>query len=124
MYEQKRRHGCVTAWLLLMIFSNSLVTLAYLFAQGAIAKTLPSGDKWAVPTVTLIGILNIVLIIALLRWKKLGFFGLVCTAIATFLIDITIGVNAGYAIFGLAGVVLLFVLLQIGGERSAWDQLD
>ncbi len=30
--ELKERHGCVTAWLILMIITNSLIALLYLFA--------------------------------------------------------------------------------------------
>jgi uncharacterized membrane protein (DUF2068 family) len=124
MNQEKQRHGCLTAWLLLVIAASSLTAIFYLFAQGAIAKNLPSGTRWVVPTMTVMGILNVVFAVALFRWKKWGFFGLVTTGLVGLVINLAAGLNAASALGSLLGLVILFALLQIGSERKGWTQLE
>lgn len=124
MYEQKQRHGCLTSWLVLVIVANSFTAILYLFAEDSVAKNLSGGAKWVVPALAVIGIGNVVFAIALFRWKKWGFFGLAATAIASVVINISAGLSTTLAIGGLAGLVILYAMLQIGGERKAWTQLE
>lgn len=67
---------------------------------------------------------NALFAFALLRWKKWGFFGITASALVALVVNLVIGINPGLAFSGLVGVALLYALLQIGGERKAWTQLD
>ena len=54
---EKQRHGCVTAWLILMIIANSITGVIYLFASEMITENLP-GDV-STPMIILLGIIGI-----------------------------------------------------------------
>ena len=124
MNAPKQRHGCLTAWLVFVIAVNSLATLFYVLAHDAIARNLPSGADWAVTVDTLLLAANVVFAIALFRWRRWGFLGLVATSLFAFVINLSVGLNLGQTLVGLLGPVVLFGVLQIGGERKGWTQLD
>ncbi|MDD3641904.1 MAG: hypothetical protein PHQ19_00345 [Candidatus Krumholzibacteria bacterium] len=78
----KQRHGCLTAWLILMIVANSLSALVYLFAKNLIMDAAPGAPGWTFPVYAALGIVNVVCAVALARWKKWGFYGFVVTTVA------------------------------------------
>lgn len=122
----KLRHGCVTAWLILMIILNSITALVYLFASETISRNFPQGiSNSSLTLLSVIGVLNTVFAVLLFRWKKWAFWGFAITSIITFIINLSIGIGIGQAIFGFAGVAILFGIMQI--ERngvSAWKNLE
>ena len=123
---EKSRHGCVTAWLVLMIIANSLTGLIYLLVPENISKLLPG----EVPSLFflvlgLIGISNVVFSMALFRWKLWGFYGFIVSSLAAFVINVYIGLGTGQAIFGLAGIAILYGILQIKKDNiSAWNFME
>jgi hypothetical protein len=125
MTEQiKQRHGCLTAWLILMIVANSLVALVYLLGSTSMRQQLPHAPGWVFPVLALLCIVNLVCAIALFKWKKWGFFGNVGTTIVTFAINVAIGISIVQAVLGLIGLAILYGVLQIGKEKKAWPQLE
>lgn len=121
MADGKQRHGCLTAWLVLMIVANAATALWYI--SGNVGRMLPSSSQWAIPVITVFGLLNVVFAIALLKWMKWGFWGFCVSAVAIFIVNIMI-VGIALAIPGLAGVLILYAVLQIGGENKGWSQLE
>lgn len=86
----KQRHGCVTAWLILMIIANSLAALSYLFTGDFIAIRFPGGiSNSMLILLALLGIGNVIFSILLYKWKKIGFWGFLITGITktTFVYD-------------------------------------
>ena len=69
-------------------------------------------------------LINVALLVAVLRWKKWGWFGLVVTAVVAFPINLLV-YDTSYIIAasGLLLPVLLFVVLK-RGYPPTWDQLD
>ncbi|MBN2143824.1 MAG: hypothetical protein JW774_04285 [Candidatus Aureabacteria bacterium] len=124
MSEGKQRHGCLTAWLVLMIIANAASALMYLLGSEAVRQNFPSAPGWAFPVLTIMGIVNIVCAVALFQWKKWVFFGFLATTIVTFFVNLMLGINIVQATLGLAGLALLYCVLQIGKEKKAWTQLD
>jgi hypothetical protein len=122
----KQRHGCVTAWLILMIVVNSMIAALYLFAREMVTKNLP-GDV-STPMIILLGIFgiaNVIFSIMLFQWKKLGFWGFVLTSAGAIIINISIGLGIGQSLFGLTGVAILYGILQIKqGNATAWENLE
>jgi hypothetical protein len=122
----KQRHGCVAAWLIFIIISNSIAALFYLFASELIAKNLP-GD---VPTSTIIvlGIVtltNVFFAYLIFQWKKYGFWGLAVTSFCGLLINFDLGFGMGESLYGLAGIAILYGILQIKkGNGSGWENLE
>lgn len=120
----KQRHGCLTAWLILMIVANSLSALMYLFAKNLILDAVPETPEWTFPVYAALGIVNVICAIALARWKKWGFFGFVATTLVGLVINIIVEVEIMQMIFGLLGIVILFGVLHIGKENKGWTQLE
>lgn len=122
----KERHGCVTAWLVLIIIANSFTALAYLFASDFITDTLPED----VSTIYLIllgicGLANVVFAIMLFQWKKSGFWGFVITSVAIIFVNILIGLGIGQSLLGLVGIAILYGILHIEKNGvSAWTHLN
>jgi hypothetical protein len=123
--ETKQRHGCLAAWLVLMIIANSLTALVYLIAGGKIKSILPNAPTWALATLVVTSVCNVVFAVALFQWKKWGFFGFVGTTGIVFVVNLLVfHVHAGFALLGLLGVAILFVTLQVGEEKKGWTQLE
>ena len=122
---QKERHGCVTAWLVVMIVINSITAIIYLFANDFITDSLPGNSTIMIILLGLFGIANIVFAVMLLQWKKLGFWGFVLSSAAVLIINLSIGVGIGQSVMGLVGIFILYGILQIKkGNTTAWENLE
>jgi hypothetical protein len=122
----KQRHGCVTAWLVLMIIANSLSAVISLFASEMITENLP-GDVSTSMIILLgiLGIANIIFSVMLFQWKKFGFWGFIITSIGAFIINLSIGLGIGQSLFGLVSIAILYGILQIKKDNiPAWDNLE
>jgi hypothetical protein len=122
--QQKKRHGCLTAYLVLAIVLNSATALLYLFGAGAIKRSSPNIPDWAFPVLIVLVLFNLACAIALFRWKRWGFWGLVASAAVTLGVNLTIGLGLSSAIVGVLGVLLLYGVLHIGKNNKGWPQLD
>ena len=124
--EQKKRHGCVTAWLILIIVLNSLSSLLYIFAGEFISDNIPGGiSDNMLAILAILGFLNVVFAVLLFLWKKIGFWGFVITSLAALAINLNIGLGITQSLLGLLGVFILFVVLQIKAKDvSAWNNLE
>jgi hypothetical protein len=122
MATTKERHGCLTAWLVLMIIVNALTALSYLVLTLLVRKTV--APAWALLVLAVACIANVVFAVALFRWKKWGFLGFLGTTIVALVINLRIGIKPAFAIVGLFGIAILYGVLQIGGERKGWNLLE
>ncbi len=121
----KQRHGCVTAWLILMIFINSLAAIVNLFASEMIRNNLPGDVSTSLIIILgILGIANVVFSVLLFQHRKLGFFGFTITSIGAVFINLSIGLDIAQSLFGLAGIAILYGVLQIKKDGvSAWENL-
>ncbi len=124
--QPKQRHGCVTAWLILLILVNSLTAISYLFAGGLIAQNIPGEISRSMMIIlALMGIANVIFAVLLFKWRKIGFWGFLLTSIVALAINLNIGMSIGQSLLGLVGIILLYAVLQIKKDQvSAWNQLD
>ena len=121
----KQRHGCLTAYLVLAIIANSVTALLYLLGSQAVKRGSPQPiPDWAFPALIGVCLFNLVCAIALFRWKKWGFWGLVASAAVALGVNIAIGLGPLAAIGGIIAVLLLYGVLQIGKENKGWSQLE
>ena len=117
---QKRRHGCLTAYLVVVIGGNSGVTLAYLLGGVEAHPWIP---LWALAMIVLAGIFVVVSAIALLKWKKWGFWVFLVSVVALLLVNLLTGVGP-LSFLGLVSIAVLYGVLNIGDENKGWPQLD
>ena len=123
--EEMKRHGCLTAWLVLMIITNSGAALMYLMLSDAIRTGLSNVYGWVFPVMMIIFCLfNIVCLIALFQWKKWGFWGFFASSVVVFFLNLLNGLPIVPSLSGLIGFLMLFGALQIGKENKGWPQLE
>ncbi len=126
-YEpEKQRHGCVTAWLILMIVANSLTAITYFLASNVIVQNFPGNiTQTKVYLLAILGSFNVLFAVMLMKWKKAGFIGYIITSVGTLIVNITSGIDPLQSVFGLVGVGVLFAILQIKRNSvSAWENLE
>tara|TARA_Y100000589_G_scaffold232488_1_gene220015 strand:- start:382 stop:756 length:375 start_codon:yes stop_codon:yes gene_type:complete len=123
MEKTKNRHGCLTAWLVWMAFSNSLLSLVYLFGGDIIRQLLPNIAEWTPRVLSLFGLFNVVCVVALFKWKKWGFWGFCVSSICVLAINLSSGIGMDSFLMTLFGVAILFGVLNIGDDNKGWRQL-
>jgi hypothetical protein len=125
MATSKDRHGFLTLWLLLMLLANLAAMFTNFTGAAAMREAYPSAPGWSITVLGVLALLNVVAIAALFLWKKWGFWLYCLNGLASAGINLfVVGLGAAFALIGLAGIVVLFVALQVGGERKGWPQLD
>jgi hypothetical protein len=120
----KKRHGCLTAWLILMIVANISTVLLYTLGRAWLHKSQPGLPTWAFNIFLLSGFINVVSALALFSWKRWGFFLFAADSVAIFFLNISLGYNIVIALFGFSGVAIMYGVLHIGGSRKGWKQLE
>lgn len=152
MAEAKNRHGCLAAWLVLMIIVNSLGVLGYLMSllgRGMISQILQSQmyqsqmsqsqilqiqmllniPIWVFLVSIVFSIFNVVCAIALFLWKKWGFWGFCASSVAALVVNLSVGSRGisqviSSTLVSLVLVLVLFGVLHIGRkENKGWPQL-
>lgn len=115
----RKRHGCLTAWLIMLVVANPLsILLVLLFPD--LDNTMPG---WYLPLMIAISLINLAAALLLLNWRKVGFWLFCGTAIVNLVVNILIDVSALNIILQLLSVPLLFGLLYLGTTEKAWPQL-
>ncbi|XOV95162.1 MAG: hypothetical protein ACFHWX_10710 [Bacteroidota bacterium] len=124
--EPKQRHGCVTAWLILLIIGGAFSAATYFFMNEYLAKNYPVEIPETLKLIYgVISIVNIFLAFMLLRWKRWAFYFLAMNSILVIVLNLYIGLSIGFSISGLIGLAILFGILQIKkGGKSAWENLE
>lgn len=112
---KKQRHGCLTAYLIFAIIVNAAVALYYVF-EGLAAFIIG-----AIFVVLLI--FNIICFVALFKWKKWGFWGVVVCIVVGVCLNLYLELGP-VSFSGLIGLGVLYGVLHIGEENKGWPQLD
>jgi hypothetical protein len=120
--KEKSRHGCLTAYLVILIIGN-LVTLVF-----RLLSSLAPGNKvpvLAIIAYSLLALFIIVCAAAVYNWKKWGVWGLCAVAVINFVTSIISGELLIISIFQLVVILgILFWVLNIGGDNKGWPQLE
>jgi hypothetical protein len=124
MNNNKQRHGCLTAFLILMIVANSVIAVFYFFGSSTIQRTVPGIPLWTIIVLGVLAVFNLICAIGLFKWKKWGFWGFIFSSIVTLIVNLTAGLGVGQSLSGLLGVAILYGVLHIGKENKGWPQLD
>lgn len=122
----RQRHGCVTAWLSLMILFNSITALVYFFKTNWIISTVGgNASRQLIFLLGIVAIANVAFALLLFRWKRVGFFGFILSSLLALGVNLAIGYSIGQCLAGLIGIILLYAILQIKqGGFKAWEHLE
>ena len=120
--EEKKRHGCLTACLILMILHSVLTILGCLYTYF-FDDIIQIALSWVYLMMAVVGLLNIVSLVAVFKWNKWGFWLFTITALFVFCIKVYSGADIVPSLIGLTGVAFLFVALFVG-DKNGWSQLD
>lgn len=114
MTETKDRHGCLTAWLVLMIIANALTALSYVvrILPRTIHSTRSHTPAWALFLLAAGCIANVVFAVALFRWKRWGFFGALITTVLAFALNLKLGIKPAFAMIGFCGIIILYAVYK------------
>ena len=124
MADRKVQHGCLTAFLTIGIVANAAASLLNLLG-GPLARQFPlDTPTWIPPVLYASGVFNIICFVAIFQWYKWGFFGYWVSSIVIFVVNLVLGSSFLQAAIPLVGVVILFIVLQLGGDRKGWSQLE
>ena len=97
-----QRHWSFTTWLILAFIANIYLATRLGLIFGAV---------------------NIIFIFALYQWQKWGFYGLFIIATVMLILGLTNGVAFWKASSGLVAVMILYGVLNMGGDKKAWPHL-
>ena len=138
MSNTKQRHGCLTAYLIFALIMNLVTVFRFFSVSLHSGQNLQQLPTWAFPAqnplpfwASLLAatsvVFHLVCLIALFRWRKWGFYGILMSFVLNFTLlavfaNIIIPVMG--AVFGSLGVATLYGVLQIGGDKSGWTQLE
>lgn len=122
--KDKERHGCLTAWLILMAIGAVFGAINSIGGGQNMPEGFPPTPAWANVTSVLLSMANIVLVIALFKWKKWGFWGICATNVAAGVIMLGIGLPPYIAAVCLLGPLILYGVFHIGDKNKGWPQLD
>ncbi len=119
--EGKEQHWCLAVFLSVGIILNAFALLlapliVLVIAYGQV-------DEWYAKLLLVLGVFNIVCLIALFKWKKWGFYGAVVSGLLWSVVFLAEGFIPS-AVLGLVYIVALYGVLQLGGDKSGWRQLE
>jgi hypothetical protein len=124
--KQNEKHGCLTAWIILMIIANSVTSLVYIFGDTSILENPPfSISKQWILIIGVLGLANIYFAVNLWKLHKWSFWAFGICSLVIFCINVFLGLGLLKSLLGTLGIVFLYGILQIKNDsnRSGWDCL-
>jgi len=123
MNEAKERHGCVNAWLWIVIISNLGLGIYYATMMfSAYTNTMSLGFG----LLSILATLNVLGAILLMRWNKYGFYLFVVSSVLAALVNIgVLSLEPVVLLSGLFAILIWWGILQIKKDGvSAWSLLE
>lgn len=121
--EIRERNGCISFWLWIAIIANIALSIFYavsMFNVGTGEMALGFG------LCSILGVVNILSAILLLRWNKVGFYMMVVSSIMAIIINIFVLKMEPVTMVGsLFAIIIWWAILQMKKNGvSAWSQLQ
>jgi len=123
MNEGKERHGCVNAWLWIVIISNLGLGIYYATMMfSAYTNTMSLGFG----LLSILATLNVLGAILLMRWNKCGFYLFVVSSVLAALVNLgVLNLEPVVLLSGLFAILIWWGILQIKKDGiSAWSLLE
>lgn len=108
---QKKHRTWAMLWLVIMVIGNALSFLSYLFG-GTALRNVMGYPLWSIILLGALSACNVVIAIALLKWKKWGFYAFILSAVASFCVNLALPIHFIIVVLGLLGPALLWYFIQ------------
>ena len=114
-----KRPTFLTVWLILIAVADVFSLISYTVGASALTTMMPNFPAWTLWVYDALIVVQLVSVVLLWMWKKIGFYLIVGCAIIAAIVNIyALGVSGVIGvIFGLAGVGILYLAM-----RPAWEQ--
>lgn len=121
--DLKRRNGCVSAWLYIVILANIVMVVGYAILMFNVNS---SDEALGYGVCSILGLVNVLGAILLMRWNKIGFYMFLISNIISIIVNITLlDLAAATAVASIAAIAIWWAILQIRSNGvSAWSQLE
>ena len=116
---EQKRGGCLTAFLIAMLIVNSLAAALYFFLHARILASYPRAPGFLMYLLGFMCLANVGFAAAVWYWKKWGVYGFAAMSVVAFAINLYLGIGLIQLLLGLAGIVILIVLV-----RPIWSRFD
>lgn len=124
---EKYRHWLLTFWLILLIFLAFIKAwYSFVYLPIDLHARLPNVSSWYAYGLGIISIATILCVYGIFKWSIWGFWGYCLFKIVEIYLKLSFSVEkdtASIVIEQIVLVLILFGLLNIGGEKKAWKQL-
>jgi hypothetical protein len=121
---EKKRHGCLTVYLIFMMVVGVIGALVYFLADSLVATGNPEIPAGVRPVFGVISLLVVGCAFALWKWKKWGFWGFVVIGVLGGCLNACLSRSFAPFIFAAAGISIMYGILHIGKQNQGWKQLD
>ncbi|MCG8652458.1 MAG: hypothetical protein MI861_21635, partial [Pirellulales bacterium] len=131
--DQHARHWVVNVWVGLIIIVNlgsfACASLCFMMTLGPYVIKLHGADDdipipiWFFGSAIQINLFNIVCMLALLRWRRWGFYGFTVSVGVAIVLNLAIGMNPWLASIAALGPLILLAILNVGGSNRVWPKL-
>jgi NADH-quinone oxidoreductase subunit J len=129
---QPRRRNALATAVLVLAFAAHCGCAAICFLPGATFKTQIYGmatvQSWFWPALGTTCAIAALLTLVILNWQKWGYYALVVLAVIEIYMlhraEAPLLIIGGAGLISLVWLVILYSVLQIGGERSHWAQSE
>ncbi|MFO0796565.1 MAG: hypothetical protein U0804_03750 [Gemmataceae bacterium] len=125
--EASQPHGCVTLFLVWVVVANVLATLligvSAVVSDGWVRDSTPGYESWMAVPFLVLALVNIRCAFSLFRQRMWGFVGMWVVGFAGAALNLYAGMKPAQVVLGFVGLVVLYWLLQLGGEKSTWSRL-
>lgn len=119
--EERRqgRGGCLTSLLVVIAIGSAwmIPTLFTASPSASVASRYPRLTVGLVRAYGVVGLLNIVLVVLVWRWRRVGVYGFATLSLAILAVNLYIGASWTEAVSGLTGPLMLVLL-----ARQRWSQ--
>ncbi|MBZ0278375.1 MAG: hypothetical protein K8I60_19670 [Anaerolineae bacterium] len=116
--EERKRGIALTIWLVLMILLNLYsFSTNWALRQDWIDHGLNEAFNRSTPEIipllyVILPLVNIASAALVWFWKKIGLYLFVLSTGIVFVLNLSLGIPIGFALFGLVGMVILYVLMR------------
>lgn len=106
-----KRPWYLTLWLIVLVTADLLSIFAFLFGQYQLKTLLPQLPAYLYLILTILSFIELYALYKLWHWHLEGFYILIFTTIIA-LITNTIYMGLTTAVFGLTGVIILYLVMK------------